>query len=85
MVEMLMEQEIELLVLSLDAIHFHLLGRFPNPAVRPMVGRAKKHAYFELHDQGFVGRLWGTGANVVPISDQKTPTERFRLHQRPQD
>jgi hypothetical protein len=71
LVDMLTEQRIELLVLSLDAIHFHLLGQFPNSQVRPMVGRAKKHAYFELHEQGFVGHLWGAGANVVPINDRK--------------
>jgi len=71
LVTMLMKQQIELLALSLDAIHFHLLGRFPNPKVRPVVGRAKKHAYFELRDHGFVGHLWGAGANVVPINDRK--------------
>jgi hypothetical protein len=71
MVEMLAIQQIEVLVLSLDAIHFHVLGRFPNSNVRPLVGRAKKHAYYEMHVQGFVGRLWGDGSNVVPIVDRK--------------
>ena len=77
-VTMLMEQQIELLAVSLDAIHFHLLGRFPNPKVRPVVGRAKKHAYFELHDRGFVGHLWGTGANVVPITGRQHQLNVFR-------
>jgi hypothetical protein len=71
LVEMLLKQEIELLVLSLDGIHFHLLGRFPSCQVRPVVGRAKKHAYFELRDGGFVGHLWGAGANVVPIKNRR--------------
>ena len=39
--------------------------------MRPIVGRAKKHAYFELRDGGFAGRLWGTGANVVPITERR--------------
>jgi hypothetical protein len=71
MVEMLALQGIEVLALSLDAIHFHVLGRFPGSSVRPITGRAKKHAYHEMHDQGFIGRLWGNGSNVVPITDRK--------------
>ena len=41
LVEMLVRQDIELLTLCLDDIHFHLLGRFPDAQVRPVVGRAK--------------------------------------------
>jgi hypothetical protein len=77
MVELLAAQGIELLVLSLDTIHFHLLGRFPNARVRPVVGRAKKHAYFELHNRGFIGRLWSKSANVVPIADRKHQLNAF--------
>jgi hypothetical protein len=69
MVELLMDQEIEVIAFALDSIHLHLLGRFPSVQVRPVVGRAKKHAYFVLRDRGFVGRLWGEGTNVVPIKD----------------
>jgi hypothetical protein len=71
MIESLVAQGIELLAFSLDSIHFHLLGRFPTSRVRPVVGPAKKHAYFELRDQGFVRRLWGSGSNVVPIRDRQ--------------
>ena len=60
-----------MLAVSLDAIHCHLLGKFPNSQVRPIVGRAKKHAYFTLRDLGFTGRLWGEGSNVKPISDRQ--------------
>jgi len=78
MVEMLLTQRIELLVLSLDDIHYHLLGRFPSVQVRPIVGRAKKHAYFELHGQGFVGHLWGQSSNVVPITGRNHQLNVFR-------
>jgi hypothetical protein len=78
MVTMLAEVRIELLVFSLDAIHFHLLGRFPNARVRPLVGRAKTHAYFELREQGFIGRLWSAGAHVVPISGRQHQLNVFR-------
>jgi len=78
LVEMLVDQEIEMLVLSLDAIHFHLLGRFCNAQVRPIVGHAKKHAYFQLRNLGFVGRLWENGTHVVPITDRKHQLHAFR-------
>ncbi len=77
MVETLASQQIEVLVVSLDAIHFHVLGRFPGSQVRPVVGRAKKHAYFALHNHGFIGRLWGDGSNVVPIADRKHQLNAF--------
>ena len=77
MAEMLALQQIEVLAVSLDAIHFHVLARFPNSQVRPVIGRAKKHAYFQLHKHGFLGRLWGDGSNVVPIADRKHQLKAF--------
>jgi hypothetical protein len=71
LVEMILHQEVELLTLSLDDVHFHLLGRFRDRDVRPKVGRAKKHAYHELREIGFQGKLWGMGSNVVPITDRR--------------
>ena len=68
LVEMLLKQEIEVLVVSMDDIHFHLLARFRGCQVRPKVGRAKKHAYFELRNRGFHSRLWEDGSNVVPVT-----------------
>lgn len=73
MVEMLVQLEIELLRLSVSAVHFHLLGRFPDKKVRPRVGRAKKHACFVLRDAGHVGRLWTRKCHPLPI--------RGRAHQ----
>ena len=40
--EMLVHQKIEVIALSLDAVHFHLLARFRDKQVRPRVARAKK-------------------------------------------
>lgn len=70
LVEWFLTHDVEILALSLDAIHYHLLARFPDKQVRPRVGRAKKHAYHELRDHSFEGRLWQRGCNVVPISDR---------------
>jgi len=77
LVEMLLRQEIELLALSVDAIHFHLLGRFQDTEVRPKVGGAKKHAYFSLREQGLRGTLWGDGSDVVPITDRQHQVNVF--------
>jgi hypothetical protein len=71
LVEMLLQQGIEILAVSLGAIHFHALGRFTDRQVRPRVGRAKKHACFKLREQGFRGRLWETGSGVLPIADRQ--------------
>ena len=71
LVERFVALDIEILTLSLDAIHFHLLARFPDNQVRPRLGRAKKHAYHELRDRGLIGKLWGGGSNVVTITDRE--------------
>ena len=77
LVEMLLHQEIELLALSVDPIHFHLLGRFPDSEVRPKVGRAKKHAYFNLRDHGLQGTFWEDGSDVVPITGRRHQLNAF--------
>lgn len=73
MVEMLLDQQVELLALSMDAVHCHLLGRFRDGSVRPRVGRAKKHACFCLRDHGHKGRLWSEEA--IP---SQSPTDGTR-------
>jgi len=84
LVQWFVEHHVEILALSLDAIHYHLLARFRDRQVRPRVGRAKKHAYHELHDRGFPGKLWQHGCNVVPITDRQHQLNVFtyiRRHQ----
>ena len=70
LVEMLLEQEVELLALSLDAIHYHLLARFDDRSARQLVGRAKKHATFILKDTGHAGSAWTKRSRVLPIKDR---------------
>ena len=71
LVEMLLYQKIEIITLSLDAVHFHILGRFRNKKVRSPVGRAKKHACFHLRDFGHTGKLWQHESHVLPIKDRQ--------------
>jgi hypothetical protein len=77
LIEMLVRQSIDVLVVSLDSVHLHLLARFRDRRVRPRVGRAKKHGYFRLREQGFMGKLWERGCHVVPIRDRKHQVNVF--------
>ncbi|MCX7426683.1 MAG: hypothetical protein NTW96_13790 [Planctomycetia bacterium] len=74
---MLLDQQVELLMLSLNTVHFHLLGRFSDSRVLPRVGRAKRHAHFCLRDQGHEGRLWGHGSHIVAITSRRHQLKVF--------
>lgn len=77
MVEMLLHDGIELLALSLDAVHFHILARFRGWEIRARVGRAKKHAYFLLRDRGHAGEVWTKLTKVTPIHDRDHQINTF--------
>ena len=75
--EMLLHQQIEIIALSLDAIHFHLLARFRNKQVRPIVGRAKRHVTYVLRERGHVGKVWSGNGKVTPVSDRQHQVNVF--------
>jgi len=62
--------EIELLAVSMDAIHYHILGRFGGKHVRRQIGRAKLHAYHLLRERWELKKLWGRLCHVKPIADR---------------
>lgn len=78
MVEMLVHQGIEVLALSMDAVHCHLLAKFPADHVRALVGRAKKHAAFQLRACGHTGKLWERFSHAAPIADRAHEVTAFR-------
>lgn len=67
LVEMLADQGVEVLAISLDAVHCHVLSRFGTLAARTAVGRAKKHAYHVLREKGCERRLWAKRGRTLPI------------------
>ncbi len=71
LVEMLNHQQTEVIVLALDAVHLHLLARFHDASIRDILGRAKKHATFELRSLGGTGRLWADRCRPLPITDRE--------------
>jgi hypothetical protein len=70
MVEKLVELGCEPISFSLDAVHYHILVRFPHAPARHLVGKAKKHAYHVLRTAGHAERLWAKRCRVEPIDDR---------------
>jgi len=72
-VRKLRQHGVMVLVISVDAIHFHLLAKFPDANVRRRIGNAKLHAYYCLKPQRGDGKLWTGLCHVEPV--------RSRSHQ----
>ena len=66
LVEMLVKDEIELLAVCVDAIHYHILGKFGDRRV----GRAKRHAYYLLRTRWQMKKVWQHLCHVSPIVDR---------------
>lgn len=71
LVEKLLEIEVELLDLSLNDIHDHLLARFPDKRIRGWLGLAKKHASWALSKCGLKGTVWARKCHPTPIEDRE--------------
>ncbi len=78
LVEMLAHQQVEVLALSVGAVHVHALARFADGKVGPRVGRAKKHAYHRLSEAGRRGKVWERSCGVKPIADRAHQLRVYR-------
>jgi hypothetical protein len=74
------KRQIEVIALSVDRIHFHLLARFPDRNPRHHIGIAKKESSHYLKQQGHApaGGLWGTRTQCVPIRNRPHQLTVFR-------
>jgi hypothetical protein len=72
MIKSLTSRRIEIIALSVDRIHFHLLARFPDHNPRHHIGVAKKESshYLKETGQSPIGGIWGTRTQCVPIKDR---------------
>jgi hypothetical protein len=72
-VRSLHKRKIELICLSIDRVHFHLLARFRDHNPRKWVGIAKKESSHYLKQEGLapIGGLWATRFECIPIADRK--------------
>jgi len=78
MVEKLIEIGMEVLAVSLDSHHYHLLAMFHDDEVRGPVGRAKKNASHALTRCGLAGTVWARKCRALPISDRRHQLNSFR-------
>ena len=78
MVEKLSELGAEVLAVSLDAIHYHLLARLGEPSGRLTIGAAKRHAYHVLRRAGHPGKLWAKRCRIEPIADRSHQVNTYR-------
>ncbi len=79
MVHRLLKLEIELLALTVNAYHFHLLGRFPDHRPRYYVGLAKQYASFLLtHADSLMAPVWAKRCRCLPIADRKHQTAVYQ-------
>src|SRR5689334_1278780 len=71
-VRSLQKRHIELIAVSIDRVHFHVLARFPDHNPRHWIGIAKKESSHYLKQEGLapVGGLWATRFEVVPIENR---------------
>jgi hypothetical protein len=70
LVTKLLDDGVQVIVLSVDDHHFHLLARFPDHQVRRWVGRAKMHSAMLLRDCGLKGGVWAVRCRALPIADR---------------
>ena len=70
LVEMLSRLGVEVIAISVDAVHYHILGRFLDGQVRRRVGLAKKHASHVLREHGLVGAVWAKRSRPLPITNR---------------
>lgn len=63
---------------ALSKTHGHLLVKMPRPSCRIWRGHAKRHAWFEARDRGWMGHLWAIGGREVPIEDRPHQLNTYR-------
>jgi REP element-mobilizing transposase RayT len=72
--EKLRQDGIEVVIISVDAKHVHILARVRDHNPRHWVGRAKKHASHSVRQHGLrteAGGLWAKRCHPEPIADRR--------------
>ena len=78
----LLSLEVELLAISVDRVHYHILARFPTDHVKHWVGIAKKHSGILMRPHGIVGGTWAIGCRALPITDREHQVNTFEYIRR---
>ena len=78
--EKLLQDQIQVLAISVDAKHLHVLARFPDHRPRHWIGRAKKHVSHFVRQQGLCcdpGGLWAKRCHAEPIAGRRHQLKVF--------
>ncbi len=71
-------RQVQLLALACGPTHVHLLARFGTARIRPLLGRAKRHASIALTPLEMPGRVWSRGLGIIPVKDRAHQLRVFR-------
>jgi len=78
--ERLLQDSIQVLIVSVDACHLHVLARFPDHHPRHWIGLAKKHTSHSSRQQGLrdqPGGLWAKRCEAKPSADREHQLSAF--------
>lgn len=78
--EKLIQDGIEVIIVSVDSKHLHVIARVPDHNVRHWIGRAKKHASHKVRQYGMrsePGGLWAKRCHPEPIADRAHQVHAF--------
>ena len=56
---------------AVSRTHGHVLVKLPERETRNWIGLAKKHAWHELHETGWNGKLWAKRPKCEPVGDRQ--------------
>jgi hypothetical protein len=56
---------------SVSTQHAHILAKMPRGCARDWIGIAKRHAWFELRDRGWKGKLWARAGSNGVVRDRR--------------
>lgn len=72
-VKSLVKRKVELVSLSIDRVHFHVLARFRDRNPRKWIGIAKKESshYLKQEQLAPVGGLWATRMECIPVENRR--------------
>ena len=78
MIETLLAIGVQVIAVSVSALHFHLLARFPSTNVRGLAGQAKRRSSWVLGSHGLPGTVWAKRCGVLPIKNRSHQVNVFR-------
>jgi hypothetical protein len=71
-----------LIAIAVAPQHIHFLAKMPAGKQRAWSGFAKRHGWFVLRAQGWVGKLWGKRSKAVPVRDRTHQLNAFEYIKR---